>query len=64
LDQILLSRVLGLPQSIEIDQRPDKKFRQGFPVTSPAAAGEQEQTTAPLACLLACWWWGVERGCG
>ena len=26
------TRVLGLPQSIEIDQRPDKKFRQGFMV--------------------------------
>ena len=27
---LILTRVLGLPQSIEIDERPDKKFRQGF----------------------------------
>ena len=31
-------RVLDLLQSIEIDQRPDKKFRQGF-VGVPAAVG-------------------------
>ena len=29
----------GLPQSIEIDWRPDKKFRQGF-TGAPATAGE------------------------
>ena len=27
---LLPTGVVGLPQSIEIDQRPDKKFRQGF----------------------------------
>ena len=27
---LLQIRGLGLPQAIEIDQRPDKKFRQGF----------------------------------
>jgi len=26
----ILTRVLGLPKAIETDQRPDKKFRQGF----------------------------------
>ena len=30
--------MLGFPQSIEIDQRPGKKFRQGF-TGAPAAAG-------------------------
>ena len=29
------------PQSIEIDQRPDKKFRQGF-IGAPATAGGRE----------------------
>ena len=35
---MLPNRVLGLPQSIEIDYRPDKKFRQGF-IVAPDAAG-------------------------
>ena len=50
---MLLSRALGLTQPIQIDQRPDKKFRKGFIVTPPAAGREQEQTTDPLACFLA-----------
>ena len=42
-------RVLGLPQSIETDKRPDKKFSQGF-IGAPAAAGwEQKQVTVPPA---------------
>ena len=36
---VILTRVLGLLQLIEIDYRPDKKFRQGF-TGAPAAAGE------------------------
>ena len=28
--KLLRTRVLGLPESTEIDQRPDKKFRQNF----------------------------------
>ena len=52
--KLLLSRALGLTQPIEIDQRPDKKFRQGFIMTPPAAGREREQTTDPLACFLAC----------
>ena len=35
---MLLNRVLGLPQSLEIDYRPDKKFRQGF-IVAPDASG-------------------------
>ena len=34
-------RILGLLQSIEIDQRPNKKFRKGF-VRAPAAAERRE----------------------
>ena len=42
-------RVLDLLQSIEIDQRPDKKFRQGF-VRAPAAAGlDEAQTDTKIA---------------
>ena len=37
LKEMTLTKVLGLPQSIEIDYRPDKKFRQGF-IGVPAAA--------------------------
>ena len=35
---LIRTRVLGLPQSIEIDQRADEKFRRGF-IGAPAAAG-------------------------
>ena len=35
------NRVLGLPQPIEIDKKPDKKFREGF-IGPPAAAGGGE----------------------
>ena len=35
---LLPTRALGLPQSTEIDQRPDKKFRQGF-TGAPVAPG-------------------------
>ena len=38
---LLPARVLGLPQSIEIDYRLDKKFRQGF-IGAPAAAVRSE----------------------
>ena len=61
--------VLGLPQSIEIDQRPDKKFRQGF-TGAPAAAG-RVRTNNTFPCSLpggyrreASWFliWGEGRG--
>ena len=41
---MILTRVRGLPQSIEIDRRPDKKFRLGF-IGAPAAAGLGEKTS-------------------
>ena len=40
--------ILGLPQSIEIDKRPDKKFRQGF-IGAPAAAGQSENDRFPCS---------------
>ena len=43
-EEVIPIRVLDLLQSIEIDQRPDKKFRQGF-VRAPAAAGLDEAQT-------------------
>lgn len=45
--------VLGRPQIIEIDERPDKKFRQDF-IGAPVAvaSGDQEQTSGSLACSL------------
>ena len=36
------NQVLGLPQSIETDYRPDKKFRQGFTGAPVIAAGVRE----------------------
>ena len=44
------SRVLGLSQSIEIDQRADKKFRQGFTGAPAAAVGSKNRNRLP--CLL------------
>ena len=38
---LMPTRVLHLPQSVEVEQRPDKKFRQGF-TGSPAAGGGAE----------------------
>ena len=38
---VILTRVLGLPQSIEIDKRPGKKFRQIF-IGVPVAEGRSE----------------------
>jgi len=45
------ARVLGLLQSIEPDQRPDKKFRQDF-IGAPPAAGESENKIPLLAHFL------------
>ena len=39
--ELMPTRVLGLPQSIEIDKRPDKKFRQGFTGAPAPQAGAQ-----------------------
>ena len=49
---MLPTRVRSLPQSIEIDQRPDKKSRQGFIGAPAAAGGKWEQTAGSLACSL------------
>ena len=38
---VLPISILGHPQSIEIDKKPDKKFRQGF-IGAPAAAPGSE----------------------
>lgn len=40
--KVIPTRVLGLPQSIEIEKRPDKKFRQVSTGASALAAGESE----------------------
>ena len=44
---VLPTRVLGLPQSIEIDQKPDKKFRQGFIGAPVAAEGSENRQQVP-----------------
>ena len=40
---VIPTRVLGLPQSIETDQRPDKRFRQGFIGTPDAQGGSENK---------------------
>ena len=47
---MLPNRVLGLPQSIEIDYRPDKKFREGF-IVAPDAVGAA-RTGNRFPCLI------------
>ena len=50
---MLLTKVPGLPQSIEIDQRLDKKFRTGFIGDPVAARGNENTQEVPLlSCLL------------
>lgn len=44
---MISTKVLGLPQSIGIDQRPDKKSEQGF-IGAPAAAAGNLRTTVSL----------------
>ena len=63
---VLPTRVLGLNQSIGIDQRPDRKFRLGFIGASATAEGSENKQQVP--CLLpavswACSTYGV-RGRG
>ena len=71
--QVLLpTRVLGLPQSIEIDQRPDKKFGEGCIGAPAAARGSEDKQQAPLLARSlagrgregASWFliWGEGRG--
>ena len=43
-----MTRVLRLSQSIEIDQRPNKKFRQGFTGAPAAAGGSRNRQGVPL----------------
>ena len=57
---MLPTRVPGLPQSTEIDQRPDKKFRRGS--TGAPAAEEVGQEQQSLALSLPCWSGGVAGG--
>ena len=49
---VLLTKVPGLPQSIEIDQRLDKKFRQGFALLAPLLQHEGMRTSDRFQCLL------------
>lgn len=39
---VLLTKVPGLPQSTEIDQRPDKNFRQGFALLGPCCSSRAQ----------------------
>ena len=45
---VLPARIFGLPRSIEIDQRPDKKFRQGFIGAPTASEGGKNKEQFPL----------------
>ena len=49
--EVLLTRVLDLPYSIEIDKIPDKKFRKGFTGAPAAAGGNEKKLTSSLAQL-------------
>ena len=49
------TRVFGLPQSIEIDQRPDKRFSQGFIGASTATEGSKNKEQFPLLICSPGW---------
>ena len=49
---VRLNSVFGLLQLIEINYRPEKKFRKGFTGAPAAAGGGWEQTTGSLACSV------------
>ena len=50
---LILTRILGLPQSVGIDQRPHKKSRKGFPGALPALT--RVQRTGPLPASFLRW---------
>ena len=50
---LIPARVLGLPQSIETDKKPVKKFRQGFIGDSTAAGGSENKN---IFLFLTPWW--------
>ena len=50
---LILTRILGLPQSIKIDQRLDKELKQVF--TGAPAAGDREWEQPKISLLLAPW---------
>lgn len=50
---VLLTKVAGLPQSMEIDQRLDKKFRQAATLLGPLLQREGVRTSNGLQCLFA-----------
>ena len=47
---LILNKILGVPPSIAIDYRPEKKFRQGSTGAPEAAAGSKCKPV--LTCLL------------
>ena len=63
---LIPARVLGLPQSIETDKRPVKKFRQGFTGDSTAAGGSENKKHLPFAHSLmgASWFLMCVQGSG
>ena len=58
----VLTRILGFPQSTEVDQRPDMRFGQGFIGVPAAVSGSKNKQHVPLlapqgrgASLLLIW---------
>ena len=49
--ELISTKVLGFPQAIEIDKRPDKKFSQDF-IMAPAAAAAENKTNNSFPCSL------------
>ena len=46
--ELISTKVLGFPQAIEIDKKPDKKFRQDFFMVPAATAGNKNKQQFPL----------------
>ena len=52
---LIPTNVLGLPQLLEIDKRPAKKFRRSY-TGAPVAAGGRENKYVSLVCSLVGYW--------
>ena len=48
--ELISTKVLGFPQAIEIDKRPDKKFSQDF-IMAPAAAAARSKNKQEFPLL-------------
>ena len=60
--ELISTKVLGFPQAIEIDKKPDKKFRQDSFMVPAATAGNKNKQQFPLLTPQGGGWAGSSYG--